>query len=622
MALVNHNIATCLLPRALVLLSVILNLSFTSFSAPESEILIKFKDSLTDNSALNSWDPSKPPCPGQAWAGIICQDDKVWGLKLQNMGLKGKFDINLLKDLPLLRTISINGNQFEGSFPNIRTIIALKSFYMAGNNFSGAIRPDAFEKMTGLKKFDGSRNKLTGSIPSSLTTLPLLTELRLEHNAFTGQIPNFLQDRLTVFNVSENQLDGPIPDKLTRLDATAFMGNVELCGGPMPPCPSPTEISAGTVILCVLLAAAALAAIFVAIVILRPRKENENPVPEKQHVAVATQVHNNGPSLDMDKVEKGMPPAESSPPAANNNNNNQVNVSLTFLKEETEKFDLTDLMKASAEILGSGMLGSTFKAALGRSGQVMVVKRFRQMNNAGKEEFQEHMRRLGRLKHKNLLPLVAFYYRKEEKLLVTEYIDNANLSAYLHGNRGRGVPSLDWPKRLKIVKGIAKGLQYLYNELPSIVAPHGHLKSANILLNDSWEPLLTDYALSPIVNQDQAHEIMIAYRSPEYNQQGRITKKTDVWSLGMVILEVLTGRYPSSTSLKDRGNEPDLAAWLQSIDRQDWKTEALDKNMMGKTNRQDQMLKLLEIGLSCCEPDVEKRWEIKEAVERIEKIKE
>lgn len=217
-------------------------------------------------------------------------------------------------------------------------------------------------------------------------------------------------------------------------------GNDELCGGPMPPCPAPTEISAGTVVLCALLAVVALAAIFVAIVILRGRKEN--PVPEKQQILLETQVHKKRPSMDIDKLEKGMPPADNSQAAAKNNN--QMNVRLTFLREETEKFDLPDLLKASAEILGSGVFGSTFKAALGSS-RVMVVKRFRQMHNVGREEFQEHMRRLGRLKHNNLLPLVAFYYKKEEKLLVTEYIDNANLSAYLHGklqNRCVGCASL------------------------------------------------------------------------------------------------------------------------------------------------------------------------------------
>ncbi|KAL1822426.1 hypothetical protein ACET3Z_009204 [Daucus carota] len=618
MALVNHNVAARLLPCALVLLSVTLNLAITAFSAPtEAEVLLKFKASLGDSvAALSSWDPAKPPCPGGSWAGVLCQDASVWGLKLQNMGLKGKFDMEILKDLPLLRTISIMQNEFEGAFPNVRAISALKSIYFADNKFSGEIKADAFDKMTGLKKIDISHNQLTGSIPESLTTLPLLTELKLQQNSFTGQIPNFQQDRLTTFNVSANQLDGPIPDKLTKLDATAFMGNDELCGGPMPPCPSPTKVPVGTIILCVLLAVAALASIFVAIGILRRRKED--PVAQNQNVQSASQVHKKGPSVDMDSVEKGVPPAESEPVK----NSNQISVRLTFLREDAEKFDLPDLLKASAEILGSGVFGSTFKAAIGASRRVMVVKRFRQMNNVGREEFQEHMRRLGRLRHNNVLPLVAFYYRKEEKLLVTEYIDNANLSVYLHGNRGRGVPSLDWPKRLKIVKGVARGLLYLYNELPSIVAPHGHLKSANVLLNDSWEPLLTDYALSPIVNQDQAHELMIAYRSPEYKQQSRITKKTDVWSLGVLILEVLTGRYPSNTSPKERGNETDLAAWVQSIDRADWKAEVFDKEMAGKKNREDQLIKLLEVALGCCEPDMEKRWEIKEAVERIEKIKE
>ncbi|KAG7945085.1 hypothetical protein I3843_15G135100 [Carya illinoinensis] len=92
------------------------------------------------------------------------------------------------------------------------------------------------------------------------------------------------------------------------------------------------------------------------------------------------------------------------------------NVKLNFVREDRERFDTQELLKASAEILGSGSFGSSYKAAL-HNGQMMVVKRFKQMNNLGKEEFQEHMSKLGRLRHPNLLPLVAYYYRKEEKLL-------------------------------------------------------------------------------------------------------------------------------------------------------------------------------------------------------------
>jgi hypothetical protein len=105
---------------------------------------------------------------------------------------------------------------------------------------------------------------------------------------------------------------------------------------------------------------------------------------------------------------------------------------LSFVRDDREKFDLPDLLKASAEILGSGCFGSSYKAALS-SGTMMVVKRFKQMNNVGKEEFQEHMRRLGRLKHSNLLPLVAYYYRKEEKLLITDFVEKGSLAAHLHG---------------------------------------------------------------------------------------------------------------------------------------------------------------------------------------------
>lgn len=105
---------------------------------------------------------------------------------------------------------------------------------------------------------------------------------------------------------------------------------------------------------------------------------------------------------------------------------------LCFVRKDRQKFDLQELLRASADILGNGCFTSSYKAAL-LNGPVMVVKRFKQMNNVGREEFQEHMRRIGRLDHPNLLPLVAYYYRKEEKLLVTDYVEAGCLAAHLHG---------------------------------------------------------------------------------------------------------------------------------------------------------------------------------------------
>lgn len=105
---------------------------------------------------------------------------------------------------------------------------------------------------------------------------------------------------------------------------------------------------------------------------------------------------------------------------------------LYFVRRDREKFDLEDLLRAPAEVLGSGSFGSSYKADV-PIGKPIVVRRFRQMSNMGKEDFHEHMRSLGKLSHPNVLPLVAFYYRREEKLLVTDFVDNGSLASHLHG---------------------------------------------------------------------------------------------------------------------------------------------------------------------------------------------
>ncbi|XP_039048580.1 pollen receptor-like kinase 2 [Hibiscus syriacus] len=300
-------------------------------------------------------------------------------------------------------------------------------------------------------------------------------------------------------------------------------------------------------------------------------------------------------------------------------------VKLCFLMNDREKFDLTELLKSSAEVLGSGSFGASYKAAI-RTEPAMVVKRFQQMNNAGKEEFHDHMKSLGRLRHKNLLPLIAYFYRREEKLLVSDFVPNGSLAAHLHGHRSLGQPPLDWPTRLRIVKGVARGLYHLYKELPGLVAPHGHLKSSNVLLNESFEPLLMDYSLIPVINQESAQELMVVYKSPEYVKTGRITKKTDLWSLGVLIIEILTGKFPTNFLHKGKRNDDqDLAVWVTSVvgdDHEDYVKKIdliLDKDI-GEISDGDRRLivELLKIGLSCCELDMEKRLDLKEAVERIE----
>lgn len=137
------------------------------------------------------------------------------------------------------------------------------------------------------------------------------------------------------------------------------------------------------------------------------------------------------------KYEKSVNQFKNEEAKTDNNNglvhkNTAENGKLHFVRGGRERFELEDLLKASAEVLGSGSFGSSYKATL-LSGQPYVVRRFKQMTNVGKEEFYEHMRQLGRLTHPNLLPLVGFYYRKEEKLLINDFVPNGSLASHLHG---------------------------------------------------------------------------------------------------------------------------------------------------------------------------------------------
>ncbi|KAI3505601.1 hypothetical protein L1887_27734 [Cichorium endivia] len=295
---------------------------------------------------------------------------------------------------------------------------------------------------------------------------------------------------------------------------------------------------------------------------------------------------------------------------------------LHFLMKDRERFELEDLLGAEAEVLGGGSLGTSYKAML-PGGINMVVKRFKQPSYVEKEDFDAHMRLMGNLSHPNLLPLVAFN-KKEHILFITDFAVNVSLASHLHATvkDEPDEPRLDWPTRLKIIQGVARGLAYLYQELPHLSLPHGLLKSSHVLLDDNFNPLLADYALVPILNKEHAQLHMVAYKSPEFTQHECVTKKTDIWCLGILILEIMTGKAPKNYLEQGRGGEGDLKTLVNSVGWEEWTDKVFDKDMNWTKNNEIEMIDLMEIGIHCCESDTTKRWSMRKAIEKILGLKE
>ncbi|OAY82444.1 putative LRR receptor-like serine/threonine-protein kinase, partial [Ananas comosus] len=397
-----------------------------------------------------------------------------------------------------------------------------------------------------------------------------------------------------------------------------------LCGPPLSiPCstfspPSPSKnISLILLFAIIVISLGVLLVIIGLIMVILARRRQKNKHTEQIFQYTGATANNESSDAD-DEAELG---AISHQHGGHKRSHKEEKGKLVFVRERKQRFEIEDLLRASAEILGSGNFGSSYKANL-FDGPAVVVKRFREMKGLGREEFQEYMRRLGRLSHPNLVPLVAYMAKKDEKLLVTEHVPNGSLAHMLHGNRSPNLQPLDWPTRLKVIKGVAKGLLYLHEELPALTVPHGHLKSSNVLLNESYEPVLSDYGLVPVMSHSHASQVMVAYKSPEFAKYGKLSKKSDVWSFGILILEILTGNFPT-IYLKKGNSGPDPAMWIGSIVREECTDKVFDAEMLNRNeDGRVEMMKLLNIGLSCCEEDVHKRLELKEAIKRIEEVRE
>ncbi|XP_051145730.1 probable leucine-rich repeat receptor-like protein kinase At1g68400 [Andrographis paniculata] len=630
----NPNSAT-----AVVLVIIFLCAAAAAANNSDKRALLVFKSAADPNgTVLASWNSSSDPCSG-SWVGVSCTRNRVTRLVLEKLHLHGGFP----PPLTHLRLLSLKENGLAGEIPDLSNLTSLRLLFISHNRFSGDF-PASIAALSKLYRLDISHNNFTGNIPPAINRLTRLLTLRLEENMFTGTIPDLNLTSLQDFNVSGNALTGEIPGALSGFNTSSFRGNRFLCGPPLEKCKpvssdpvrsggapasplipkttvtsSPSSIPAGTktpeksgaahrgkigsmAIVGIIIGDVLVLGIVSLLLYCYIWRSYSNKVmsgKSSSSSAAEKIVYSSSPYPNPTQYEKGK---------------------MVFFDGD-KRFELEDLLRASAEMLGRGGMGTSYKAILD-DGSVVAVKRLKDLTVTGKKDFEQQMEVLGRLKHPNLVTLTAYYFARDEKLLVYDYIPNGTLFWLLHGNRGPGRTPLDWTTRLKIAAGAARGIAFIHNSCKSLRLIHGNLKSTNILIDGAGNARVSDFGLSVFQSPVQKSN---GYRAPEAELDGRkLTQKSDVYSFGVLLLELLTGKCPLMVDMTSPGSGSgvaDLPRWVQSVVREEWTAEVFDLELMRYKDIEEEMVGLLQIGMACAQTSQHERPSMNYVVRMIEELR-
>lgn len=512
----------------------------------------------------------------------IGQAKKLFQLFLANNQFSGELPVTI-SEASLLVGIELNSNQFSGEIPStIGELKSLSSFHLQGNNFSGTI-PDSLGSCVSLSVISLARNSLSGEIPTSLGSLPSLNSLNLSDNKLSGNIPGSLSStRLSLLDLSNNRLIGRIPESLSiQVFSESFSGNPGLCssGGirNFRPCYSSGSKVSGhfkIVVSCLTAGASVFLVSLVICFILVKFRQN------KKHCSMKGR-----DSWDM----------------------KQYHV-LSFSEEEVLK------AVRKENLIGKGGSGDVYKVTLSCGKQLAVkhiLKSYSGERNSfqlttpmltkGKSrspEYDAEVAALSSIRHLNVVKLYCSITSEDSNLLVYEYMPNGSLWDRLHTCQRI---EMDWNVRYEIAVGAARGLEYLHHGCDRPVI-HRDVKSSNILLDEHMKPRIADFGLAKIVqaNGIRATTQMIAgtygYIAPEYAYTCKVDEKSDIYSFGVVLMELVTGKRPMEPEF---GENKDIVQWIcNTMRRSEESTINLVDSTISEGLKED-AAKVLTIAMRC-----------------------
>lgn len=531
--------------------------------------------------------------------GLPVSDNATFGLNnlkylvqisFSNNNLTGTLDY--FNNLTSLRILNGSYNHLNGTLP--RTLLSDESqlavLDLSSNNITGGL-PDV--TVSGLQQIYLANNNLNGNISSNFLNSSNLQSLNLDRNRFSGTLDLPLVrsgSRLQLLSLVNNSITDVIFPNLTSLLSTSklassnllFLGGNPYCSDPQSdlllqicrsnPNQILTRVVRGTankkmVIIVVVIAVflVLLLSILSLIVIRR--------------------------LLKRIKVLRGL-----------------QNLKLEFARNEVQPnlYSYTELKVATEDFspdmrLGQGGFGVVYKGVL-PDGTELAVK---QLTNSeqGLAEFLNEIVTISCVKHRNLVKLKGCCVKGDQRLLVYEYVENKNLAEALWDAPHEGGRELDWTARFNIILGIARGLAYLHEEVtPAII--HRDVKPANILLDKDLNPKIGDFGLAllfPTLDDDRTHlSVNIAgtkgYLSPEYASYGQVSEKVDVFSFGILILEIISGR--KNINLRLPAEQRYILEWAWKLYEADALQDFIDPKLVDKSREED-IKQVMRLGLAC-----------------------
>ncbi|CAN4092062.1 unnamed protein product [Withania somnifera] len=524
----------------------------------------------------------------------ICKLQHLGDIYLGENQLSGSLPY-CLGNVTSLREIHLNSNKLSSNIPasigNLKDLIVLD---LSSNNMVGSLPPE-IGNMKAATLIDLSVNQFSNTIPREIGGLQNLENLSLRHNKLEGSIPESLSNMvgLEFLDLSHNnisnysQLYGEIPSEgpFKNLSSQFFIYNEALCGSSrfsLPPCTTSSKHISNRKKLLVLFLLLGFALCFLPItfvsVWIRYRRRKRAP--------------------------------------------QQADSFSTLTRERISYYELLQATYALSEsnLIGSGCFSSVYKGVL-RTGTVVAVKVFNLQLDAAFKSFDTECEVLRSLRHRNLVKIITSCSNLDFKALVLEYMPNGSLEKYLYSHNY----FLDIRQRLSIMIDVACALEYLHHGCLSPVI-HCDLKPSNVLLDEDMVAHLSDFGISKLLGEDESDLYTktlatLGYIAPEYGQDGLVSTKADVYSYGVMLLEMFTRRKPNDEMFEGGLS---LKQWV-SYSLPEAITDIVDANLVKPTHSHlqkelDIVALIMKVALDCCAESPARRTNMKEVVGMLQKI--